>query len=536
MADTIKTLNGIDVKGVPESLKDEVFFCVEESTVYHLQSTKINPVFFSWWAEISKQDPSLKSLVSDAEIMVAKRALFKPKIIAKALVDDNTNVKNLNDIRALVRTVAEYGASDMHILIGEEYTEIQIRVKGKLYVLDQVFSIKGKQLALTLFQGYTSSKDTSYQPTEVQNGQINGSDICPEYLTSIRLIHGPKYPMDRGCEFVVARFQYKDALTRKEVTKVNKPLPLPKASPGVDQFDAFGFTERQINKIKDYMMSSSGLILVTGPTGSGKTTLLYEMLRSISRRHRELRQITIEDPVEYPMPWAVQMAITNAKDEESTGVAFEERLRAALRMDPDIILVGEIRGSGSALAALDAARTGHLVFSTMHVTDPFMCIDRMELFDPVRLNRKMTCDHRLIVGLIGTRLVPILCDHCKIPFLPEHCDERMWELLSSWHDPYSMFTVSEKGCDQCNYSGISRQQAVSEFVKTNSQCMDDFVKHGTDAARKNMRASYQDPNIQADMSMLEHVMNLVRDGKVDPHDIRHVANLITRDEALGMGG
>src|SRR5690606_23226263 len=144
------------------------------------------------------------------------------------------------------------------------------------------------------------------------------------------------------------------------------------------------------------MDAPNGIIIITGPTGSGKTTTRYECLMETARSKPYRRLVTIEDPVEYPMPWATQLFVTDARNEADTGSAYSERLRAALRMAPNILLIGELRSADVALSALEAAVTSHQVYTTMHVTDPFLFVDRLELMDPDRLNRRAICDHKIV--------------------------------------------------------------------------------------------------------------------------------------------
>ncbi|MDF6814343.1 GspE family protein, partial [Escherichia coli] len=137
----------------------------------------------------------------------------------------------------------------------------------------------------------------------------------------------------------------------------------------------------------------------TGPTGSGKTTTGYELLRYKAQISPELRQTTREHPVEYPREWAVQLL--------STGQNSSYLVERMLRMDPDIIDIGEIRTADEGVAAAQAAQTGHLVFGSLHVLDPFELIGRLHMLDHTRLSKELMCNHQIIAGFMGQRMVPV---------------------------------------------------------------------------------------------------------------------------------
>lgn len=518
----------MEIPDIPETLQEEAYYSRVENKVFVTRRSAHDPVFLSWMNRVRKQDSSVQRAVEEIDIIQQRRERERAgqTAIASGLQEDAINMEKT---RALLVRAAAFGVSDIHILIRDTFTEIQFRMKGKLHVYDKASKAEGKLYARTLFQGLSSVKDSSYRPMEYQNAQITGDEIC-ESLSSVRLVRGPAHPAERDGEFVVARLQYSDTIATTKASAKGVRLPYPAKPAGNERFKQMGFTEFQQQKIQEVAMAASGLVLVSGPTGSGKTTMINEMLKEIARQRPEMRQVTIEDPVEYPMPWAVQMAVTNAGSEDETGDAFAERLRVALRMDPDIILMGEIRGAGSALAALHAAMSGHLVLATLHVSDPYMAIDRLELMDPIRLHRKVLCDHRLIVGSVSTRLLPTLCPHCKQPLDPGKYPRRMMEILSTWGSLDKICQRNEEGCEECDFDGIKGRRAVAEFVRTDHELMNEFISNGTDAARKNMRFRKEGTS---DKSLLYNVLREVFRGNVDPNFIRDVDTLVPRSEETG---
>src|SRR5204863_148788 len=158
-----------------------------------------------------------------------------------------------------------------------------------------------------------------------------------------------------------------------------------------------------MNRLIDYQ---HGIMLVTGPTGSGKTTTLYASLSKINSA--EINCITIEDPIEYHLPGVSQIQVSSKK-----GLTFEKGLRALLRQDPDVMMVGEIRDLETARIAIQAALTGHLVFSTVHTNDSAGAVTRL-----VDMGVEPFLVASSLIGILAQRLVRVLCKDCRAPYLP----------------------------------------------------------------------------------------------------------------------
>jgi len=204
-----------------------------------------------------------------------------------------------------------------------------------------------------------------------------------------------------------------------------------------------------------------GLFLVTGPTGSGKTTTLYAMLSEVDAVHRNVA--TIEDPVEYEMPLVRQSQV-----EPAAGFGFQAGLRALLRQDPDVILVGEIRDRETADMAIKASMTGHLVLSTLHTNDAIGAIPRLsDLGIPPYLVEDS------LIGVLAQRLVRKICENCAAPY------ELTAEELR-WMDGEVPEARRGAGCDHCDQSGLSGRTAISELFLPSDE-MADALRVGADA-------------------------------------------------------
>ena len=202
--------------------------------------------------------------------------------------------------------------------------------------------------------------------------------------------------------------------------------------------------EEDYNKLQRMLKSPNGIIYFTGPTGSGKTTTLYMILESISRK--QINISTIEDPVEKNLPKINQMQVNN-----QAGLTFETGLRALLRQDPDVIMVGETRDGETASISVRAAITGHLVFSTLHTNDAVSSITRLE---DMGLAPYMVSGS--LVGVIAQRLMRKVCPDCG---------EDVWTTEEEAAMLGGMQKIRKaKGCAQCNYTGYRGRTAIHEIL------------------------------------------------------------------------
>jgi type II secretory ATPase GspE/PulE/Tfp pilus assembly ATPase PilB-like protein len=430
-----------------------------------------------------------------------------------------------NEAIAMIRTASQYGASDLHLMMRGTHTEIQVVVDGRLFTLRKLSQKEGESLALAIYQGLATTKDASFNPLEFQNAQISGEDLPVDVaVTSLRIVRGPCYPQAKNGSFMTLRLQY----ARHHRQSDMPALPYPKGPEGELQLRHMGYSTQQVEKLKLLMDTPSGLVVFTGPTGSGKTTAMHEALQELARAKPYRRLVTAEDPVEYPMDWAVQIPITNAKTNTETAAAFAATARVMLRMAPNAIQLGELRDAEVAVTALEMAVTGHQVWTTLHVDDPYLIVERLEFMDAIKLNRRIFCDHKIVRGVVAQRLLPKLCPHCSVPIggRYSHVSERMLAALRSWGDVSNVRVQSTHGCQFCGGRGTAGRFAVAEVVVACASLMADFIEHGSEIARRNHR------NLpDSDASMLETAIQYALKGVVDPRSIEDKIDLIkVRDD------
>ncbi len=224
---------------------------------------------------------------------------------------------------------------------------------------------------------------------------------------------------------------------------------LPRQNP-FSQMDELGFTERALALYKSWLQQPQGMIIFTGPTGSGKTSTLYTSLQTIATEH--VNVVTVEDPVEYILP-----CITQTQVNETAGMTFPAGLRAILRQDPDIIMVGEIRDGETAETAVRAALTGHLVLTTLHTNDAIGAIPRLKDVGP---DPGLISD--ALLGVVAQRLVRRVCPHCAEPYTPTETDLRTLGLDLVDANPQAW--RQGKGCSHCFQSGYLGREAIIELL------------------------------------------------------------------------
>jgi len=237
-----------------------------------------------------------------------------------------------------------------------------------------------------------------------------------------------------------------------------------------------GFSQTSIASIRRLSSEPYGMLLVTGPTGSGKTTSLYAAISEVNKGHDKI--ITIEDPIEYQLAGVLQIPVNEKK-----GLTFARGLRSILRHDPDKIMVGEIRDAETAQIAIQAALTGHLVFTTVHANNVFDVIGRFSHMgvDPYSFVSALN-------GIVAQRLVRLLCTHCSVDERPD--DDQIVESGIPLTEADQYHFRSGKGCGHCRGSGYRGRNAIAEILLLNDEIRElivaqEPIRRIKEAARNN---------------------------------------------------
>jgi general secretion pathway protein E len=260
-------------------------------------------------------------------------------------------------------------------------------------------------------------------------------------------------------------------------------------------------------KIHQLIAKPHGIILVTGPTGSGKTTTLYAALSSLNKIQRNI--MTVEDPIEYYLDGINQTQV-NSKVEMS----FAKGLRAILRQDPDVVMVGEIRDIETAQIAVQASLTGHLVFSTLHTNTAIGAINRLRDMgvEPFLLASSL-------IGVLAQRLVRVLCNDCKTAYSADSSECQLLSIPAT--SPPQLYRAN--GCESCNHTGFNGRTGLYELVDIN----DTLRSHIHDQASEQKMEAYISPHT---ISVREQGYQKVLDGETTLDEILRVAQEKTRSD------
>jgi type IV pilus assembly protein PilB len=238
-------------------------------------------------------------------------------------------------------------------------------------------------------------------------------------------------------------------------------------SEGLAPLDSMGLEPQQYDAIRDALESPQGLILITGPTGSGKTNTLYAAINTI--RSSETNIVTLEDPVEIQLPGITQVHVN-----DRTGLTFARGLRAILRQDPDVVLVGEVRDSETAELALHAAMTGHLVLTTLHTNDAISSLSRLV---DIGIEPYLVASSLSLV--IAQRLVRKPCASCVAPYVPT---DQVLGKLGLDEDALAYATpMRGRGCGDCAGTGYRGRTGVFEVLPVTSTVRSALQRQASEA-------------------------------------------------------
>jgi MSHA biogenesis protein MshE len=317
-------------------------------------------------------------------------------------------------------------ASDIHIEPDEKVLRIRNRIDGVL--LEQVMNEKRIASALVVRLKLMSGMDISEKRLP-QDGRFNLK--VKHHNIDVRI---STMPVQFGESVVMRLLDQTD---------------------GVRPLNNVGMPPHLIDRFRKAITRPHGLVLVTGPTGSGKTTTLYGALSELNKPEKKI--ITVEDPVEYRLPRISQVQL-----HEKIGLNFASVLRATLRQDPDILLVGEIRDAESAEIALRAAMTGHMVLSTLHTNDAVT--SALRLMD-------MGVDGYLVAtalkAIVAQRLIRRICKSCIQPYTPDANEQQLLATIGKGRDFTSVSFKQGAGCPHCHNTGYRGRIGIFEMLELN---------------------------------------------------------------------
>jgi type II secretory ATPase GspE/PulE/Tfp pilus assembly ATPase PilB-like protein len=374
-------------------------------------------------------DPPKKVEYQDINITNEKDAAKK---IIDAVSETLAKVRADDMLAYLVQQAYKLKASDIHLENQKENVRVRFRIDGVLHPVAYLDSEKYHHMGSSI----ASAANVSTDAEDAQTGHIS---------RSYKLATGEEVPINLRVETVPTVYGM-DVVMRL----FNMRVELFKLS-------NLGLSEEELHIVSSVINDPTGMVLVVGPTGSGKTTTLYSIINTLNTEERKI--ITLEDPVEYNIPGVVQIPVKGQME----GHDFAEKLRAVLRLDPDVVMVGEIRDQDTAKTALQGALTGHLVLSTFHGANASAALTRM--LDMVGINPLFASSMHLIMA---QRLVRRLDDSTKQPYKPDDSLKRQLQTVIDTLPPniprpdLNTVTLFRPGSSEQNPFGYSGQIAVRE--------------------------------------------------------------------------
>lgn len=417
-----------------------------------LQLTEINPTAFQ--QQLTHVYQSQSSILDATEGMEDNMDLMQlagQLPASEDLLDNQDDAPIIRLLNALFTQAIKQKASDIHIETYENRVLVRNRVDG---VLQEILEIQRGIAPLVISRVKVMAKLDIAEKRIPQDGRIalriGGHNIDVRVST---------LPSNHG-ERIVLR------ILDQQAAQLDLSL--------------LGMPNSALRTIRKMIAQPHGILLVTGPTGSGKTTSLYAMLTELNQVSRNI--LTIEDPIEYDLP-----GIGQTQANPKVGLTFAKGLRAILRQDPDVVMIGEIRDLETAEIAVQASLTGHLVLSTLHTNSALGALTRLH-----DMGVESFLLSSSIVGLIAQRLVRKLCDHCKTLHNLRQ-DERDLMGLEPNTDVSNIY--EPQGCDQCNHLGyrgrtgiyelITMDETLREMIHRNSgmQNMESYIRKTTPSIR-----------------------------------------------------
>jgi len=379
-------------------------------------------------------------------------------------------------VNLLIERAVDAGASDIHIEPFDNHLKVRYRIDG---LLQEMEAPPPRMSAAVISRFKIMARLDIAERRLPQDGRIQlrsqGREIDLR-LSTVPTMHG---------ESVVIRLLRKDA--------------------DALDYHQLGFSDALLSQFMGMLRQPNGILLVTGPTGSGKTTTLYSALRTLNEPTRKI--LTVEDPVEYELEGVNQLQV-----KPQIGLDFARALRALVRQDPDVIMIGEMRDLETARIAVQSAMTGHLVLSTLHTNDALSSINR--LLDMGVEGYLVTST---VIGIVAQRLVRQLCPHCRERYelLPEMARELQIPMAQ---DGEAIKLYRAVGCEQCKGSGYRGRTAILEVLPITDELRSMVLRHAelrdmNAAARAGgMRPMYEDglDKAIAGITSLEEVLRVTR--------------------------
>lgn len=378
-------------------------------------------------------------------------------------------------VRELFARARDKKASDIHIACMGSYATVSFRRMGFMTDEEVLDGAKGLMLIRALFQGQISQTEGGFSLYERQDGRIAGSSCLPEGLYAVRLHSEPVQDPHGGRPGVVLAMRLLSDASDSTGTLEERLTRL-------------GFTREQQALLQD-SARLGGMTIISGPTGHGKTTVLKNIMESMAHDTPTRSYYSLEDPPEYPVRGVHQLnVLTRSVSDDERRRSFMEALAGLMRSDPDVILLGEVRYREAAEAAVQAALTGHSIWTTVHAGSALSIITRLH---EMGLPYASICAENVLTALTYQRLVPVLCPHCKISLeqhpeqmvrIPADLMARLKRIAAAASMPeaelVAKICLRGPGCPACSHMGLAGQKVAAEAVSLRDPELRSLLREG----------------------------------------------------------
>lgn len=476
----------------------------------------------------------IAALFSDGRLLVSKSHAANPQVLSIAaeakllelpdprieLVDINKiqlayeNVSDLENIRArgddvrmrrevlaLVEQMGRRRASDIHLVVYEQSCTVRARIDGMMQLIAEWPPEYGHRFCAAAFT-MADAADVNYQPYEYQGARVsNRKDLqLPDGIMSLRLQFNPTVFSGRA---LIIRLLYNS--DEKSAGDIR----------------ALGYSAEQLEDFEYLRAKPFGINIVAGPTGHGKSTTLQRNIIAILKENNyNIAVYTVEDPPEYTIPGAVQMPVVNANTAAERSAQFTKAIAAALRSNPDRIMIGEVRDAASAQLAFEAAMTGHQVWTTLHANDAVTIPFRLR---DLHVENYKIGDPELLTGLVSQRLMRILCPECCRTVAENELPAAMLARIEAANVPVERLRQrNREGCDKCGKgNGYKGRTVVAEIILPDHKFME-LVRND----RKEEAERYWLTHLGG-RNMMEQAVEMLANSRVDPFDVERTVGPIS---------
>lgn len=415
-------------------------------------------------------------------------------------------------------------ASDIHFQINEEnqLSRILYRQNGSIVLASEL----SRERALNLVRAaYNSLADQDSRKDNFNQFEFQNARIPRTYNEGRVILRFASLPVSPDSLDVVLRI-----------------LPIGMKDERILGFDELGYSSWHKDQIERAFARSQGITIIAGTTGSGKSTTLKHALERLALDRPDSIIRTIEEPVEYEIRKTRQTPVVRNKEGEAAESPFAKAIKAAMRGDPDVLMIGEIRDEQTADLAVLAVRSGHQAMATIHAESALNIIDRMH---GLKVDREDLASPGLLSALVYQRLVPVMCEHCRIPMRDaarhfagsdegrEKTINRLFTLLEG-KTSNQIYMRNPTGCPHCGHTGKSSRTVCVEVIRPTMDMLQAFREGNTLEALKLWRSAIKpgEPENYNGRTAFEHALFKMFKGQICPSDIEHGFNWLDEENAL----